>query len=610
MQYSFEPNFNIPKFLLTVTEIGRNRKSSFGKTFKTESPKNGIKLEVSWEGIANEPSVFQEGNLSIIVIGSPIFDSTINRQKAAELAKQIKIDKTQKAVEFDGEFLIIVFDSDSGELRIINDRFNSVPFYYYPSESTKIFAASIFFRNLWDYLDDSSLLKINEEAFFEFLWFQRLLGVKTLALGAYYLPDASVFQFQNWQFHTSRYWKRNYTKNSDSLKENAVKLSKLVERSVEIKTCDHVKYGHFLSGGMDSRTVLSAFKRDIPTCFTVGISVNREVRTAMKIAAAKSAPHVFLQLDPEHYGMIRKAAVRLCGGLYNYDHAIFLGFDKAVRENAKVCFSGYGFDFMFQGMYIPGKNVKVGGHVLYLRKMLKLPADISTYFISNASYRIKDADIFAFIRNDKLNSLVEFQKNSVNEVLRRARELSDDACDIWEFLTFHFITRHYSYPNVMAIASFAEARTISFTNDIFNLYLSLPASQRFNGAIEKEALKILDPSIAKIWSANTNLPVTASPSVQTAYQLARAAKRRLTFQKDYEEWRERTWPSREYALKNQSTLKNAALEIINSGILETLKFLDHDKIRKTIPRWLNGEKIPGISGDLVQTLVSIGTHLG
>jgi asparagine synthetase B (glutamine-hydrolysing) len=376
-----------------------------------------------------------------------------------------------------------------------------------------------------------------------------------------------------------------------------------------MKTADGRQYGHFLSGGMDSRSVLAAFENSLPTCFTAGISDNREVRTARAIAEAKGARHLFLQLHPEHYGMIREAAVEICGGMFNYDHALFLGYNNVISKNAEVCFNGYGFDFMFQGMYIPGHNLKIGGRNLYLRFMSEPPDDLPSDFINNASYRIKDADIWKFVKKEQKARLEEFLSSEIGEIYSSGRELTDNKCDLWEYLTFHHVSRHYSYPNVMAIKTFAEARIISFTNEIFDFYLSLPAKHRFNGTIEKRMLEILNPKLAKIPSANTGLPVTASDWEQTAYQIIGAFKRRISGQKDWEEWTERTWPSREYALRRQNTLKNAAHEIISSGVFEKLDFLEAEKIKKEIPRWLEGEKIQGISGDLVQTLITIGTFL-
>ena len=85
--------------------------------------------------------------------------------------------------------------------------------------------------------------------------------------------------------------------------------------------------------------------------------------------------------------------------------------------------------------------------------------------------------------------------------------------------------------------------------------------------------------------------------------------RRLFPKDEKPEWMERTWPSREHALRNQPVLKDAVLSLCKSETLEEAEFLDIAKIRDEFPRWLDGENIPGVSGDLVQTVLSLGTFL-
>jgi asparagine synthetase B (glutamine-hydrolysing) len=332
---------------------------------------------------------------------------------------------------------------------------------------------------------------------------------------------------------------------------------------------------------------------------------------AREIALAKGAEHVALELSPEHYAEILEPSVRTVGGMYNYDHGLFYGFNKAVSQKVDMSFHGHGFDYMFQGMYIPGKNLKIGNKTLYYRTLYTPPDDLTEYFINNVSYRIKNADIWSFVRKDKRKRLSEFQRSSIADVLNEGKKLTENVFDLWEYLTFHHISRHYSYPNHASIATFVEQRTASFTNMLFDLYLKLPVEQRFNGKIEKECLKILNPALAAIWSANTNLPVTASCLTQTVYQIAGFFKRRVIPEKKHPEgeWAERTWPSREYALRTQKGLKYALKKLCESDVLDVLEFLDTEKIRDGFPRWADGEDVPGISGDFVQAVLTAGTFL-
>jgi hypothetical protein len=264
---------------------------------------------------------------------------------------------------------------------------------------------------------------------------------------------------------------------------------------------------------------------------------------------------------------------------------------------------------MFQGMYIPGRNRKLAGRTLYLAEMIELPDDLVTFFVNNASYRVKNADILSYIVPDKRPLLKEYLKNSISEIFEKGLKLSSNKNDLWEYLTFHHLSRHYSYPNHASIATYVEQRSVSFDNELFDLYLSLPVTQRFQGKIEKRCLELLDPEIASIWSANTNLPVTASAMKQTVYQIAASIKRRIFFEKDDSEWEERTWPLRDFALRDQQILRQAVKELLDSDILEIPGFFDLKKARADFSKWIDGENVPGVSGDLVQTVLTLGTFL-
>ena len=470
------------------------------------------------------------------------------------------------------------------------------------------FCASIYFSSIWKHLETTGKQKFNQNAFFEFLWFQRLFGTKTYEENTFFLPDASLLNLRDDKLSISGYWQRDYTKRKDSFSKNAQSMANFIRQSVLKKSSDNKRFGLFLSGGMDSRSVLCGFEEP-PVCFTSTVSENREFRKAKEIADAKGAKHIGLELDPEHFGKIFRHSTEVIGGMYNYDHGLFYGFDDAVKEYADVCFHGHGFDYMFQGMYIPGENVVLGGRNLYLKFMKELPDDMVSYFIDNASYRIKNADVWSVINKERKDELKEFQRDSIQEILTQGKKLTDNPKDLWEYLTFHYISRHYSYPNHASIATFSEQRTVSFDNDLFDLYLSLPASHRFNGKIEKACLKLLDSKIASIWSANTNLPVTASCWTQTLYQLSGFIKRRIIPEKSVPSCQERTWPAREGALRQQDSLKNAVKKLCESDTLDKLDFLDINKIRKDVPKWIDGENIPGLSADLVQTLLTMGTFL-
>lgn len=613
LMIEFSEKFVLPEMILTLSNKGQNRDDAFldnpdGK-FIIEAC--GKILHFEYKNINPKPVVFENNNFFSVCIGSPILNDSIagNEVFSTLLNEQGKpID--DKITLLNGEFVIISFSKSDASFFVINDRFTAYPFFYNFNEQTNSFLASLYFSSLWKFLKKSNLLKIDKNAFFEFFWLQRLLGTKTYDTNTSFLQDASVLVLQNSKLDVRQYWTRDYSKSSKSLSKHAQMMAEMTRQSVIRKTSDNSRYGIFLSGGMDSRTVLCAFDSVLPICFTSTISENREFRKAREIAGAKGAEHIGLRLHSKHFGKIFRHSTEVIGGMYNYDHGLFYGFNDAVRGKADVCFHGHGFDYMFQGMYIPKNNIKIAGRYLYANFMKPLPDDLISFFINNVSYRIKRADIWKYITSDMKSSLKDFQHTSIQEILDRGKKLTDNPNDLWEYLTFHHLSRHYSFPNHASIATFAEQRTVSFDNDLFDLYLSLPASHRVNGKIEKKCLKILNPEIASIWSANTNLPVTASCWTQTLYQLAGFVKRRFIPEEEKPEWMERTWPERHDAIRSDDILKQEVRALCSdNSCLNSLGFLDMKKLENDIIPWLDGKNVDGVSGDLVQTLITMYTFL-
>ena len=605
----FEPKFILPELLFKLTPLSAGRAEECAFPDKITAESADFRMEMEFANVNPKPVSFENENCIVILIGAPISGDKILPEAASFLFENGSTVEPEKLRKCNGEFLIFRFDKKTSNLTVINDRFTSFPLFYFHDQLTKSFYASIYFSSLWGFLKKIGKLEIDQNALFEFMWLQRLLGTKTYAKNAFFLEDASILKLENKGLSVSRYWQRDYTKSIKSLGAHSQMMCDLVRQSVQRKSSDGKRYGHFLSGGMDSRSVFSAFNDKMPVCFTATFGENRELKTAAKIAAAKGATHIPLELHEQHLGQIYRHSTKVIGGMYNYDHGLFYGFNDAVTEHADVCFHGHGFDYMFQGMYIPKRNVKIGGRQLYVNFAKELPEDLVSYFIENVSYRIKHADVWAFVNDQRKDELKAYQRESVSAILEKGKELSDLPNDLWEYMTFHHLSRHYSYPNHASIATFAEQRSVSFDNELFDLYLSLPSDHRINGKIEKACLKKLNPEIAKIWSANTNLPVTASCWTQTIYQLAGFEKRRIIPEEQKPEWHERTWPERQDALREDTLLKTAVKDLCKSDVLEQLDFIDIKKIREEFPRWIDGENIPGISGDLVQTILTMGTFL-
>lgn len=369
-----------------------------------------------------------------------------------------------------------------------------------------------------------------------------------------------------------------------------MQLIHFLKQSIKEKTSDEKekKCGLFLSGGTDSRTVLAAFER-APVCFTLAVSRNNEYRVAREIAAIKKAKHIFIRIDPDPYTKYLDALVQLGGGMYAFDHALFFGFKDIIAPMADVVFHGHGIDYMFQGMYVPSIPVRIGSVTTYFLKLRTLSKDFITDFLSMIPYRLKGVNLLDFVKQSRRNSLYESLREAVREILTLGEKFCNTSYDFWEYTLMHALSRHYPYTNLSSMATCAEQRTVTFHNDIFNLYLSLPVEYRLGAKMARKTLKNLSPPMAGVRTGNTNLRADYSPLQKQWVWFWDELFYRSGLRKQYQldtPAEERTWPDRDRVIRRQPALRQAALNLCQSEALASLNFLDMDKLSKEIKRWL------------------------
>ena len=76
-------------------------------------------------------------------------------------------------------------------------------------------------------------------------------------------------------------------------------------------------------------------------------------------------------------------------GQKNNRYAVqIMNMHKTLDDESDVIFHGHGFDYMFQGMYLPRKHYCLLGRSLYYSRIKTPPEPMDEYFINNVSYGI------------------------------------------------------------------------------------------------------------------------------------------------------------------------------------------------------------------------------
>ncbi|MEC9292889.1 MAG: asparagine synthase-related protein [Chloroflexota bacterium] len=546
---------------------------------------------------------FDNNHSTLIVLGTPILGEKITYDRIWSQVTNKGL-RPEFLRQVNGEFLFLTLDKKSMSLRVSTDRYASIPFFYTSDNSS--FFGSVFYKDLWEHMRLKNRLKLNEHAIFEFLWLQRLLGTKTYDSNSSFLLAATSVTYQSGNITTESYWRPSFVKTGAPVKDTARQLAKLLRQSAKRKTSDQPgQVGMFLSGGTDSRTVLAAFEEP-PSSFTIGVSDNNEVKIARTVASQVRSPHQFIPISQDPYSGNLDAMTMLGGGMHAFDHGIFYHLKQGMPKEIDVNFHGHGIDYMFQGMYLLTRNLTLLGRRTSFKKSVQIGDDFPNEYLYRIGHRLKDINLLEYVMPGRRTDMLSQLQQSVADIQKLGQDFCNTLDDHWEYMLIHALSRHYPFTNLSSMATIAEQRTIAFDNDIFNLYLSLPKSHRIDGRIAKMALKILNPDLAAIPTANINQRPDHSPLARDARKFLRLVRDHMgPLRSNYVSptAEQRTWPDRGRIFATQKRLINIAIELQTSDALGSLGFIDMDRLARDIPHWI---KTPNYgAGSFLSFLITV-----
>ena len=404
--------------------------------------------------------------------------------------------------ELNGSFCIAIYNLVAHELLLINDRFSSYPLFYFSNDKGTL----LFSTQLSAILKSSEVPReLNIKSIFEFFTFQRCLGTKTFYKDINVLPPATVLRYWKDNISLNSYWERKYKEEKKPEKYYVDKLAEALKKSVERRTTGNHRFGILLSGGLDSRTVLSASDKKM-VCFTFGDFENREVKIAKRIAEAKGCKHVFLKREFDYYANLVDKAVEIGDGMQSFVHAHSIGFFDQIQKRCDILFHGFAPELFFRGTNLPHRSLKFFGKSFFTIPILvdKLSNESLPYKIIEklkySLYQKNPQQLFSKSYSSILNSVL---LNSVNNILTETESNCTNIYDKFIWLDTLYHSRYPSFLFENSIMNFIDERSFVFDNDLLDLHLKMPFAMRSNSSIWKKSLERLDFQIASIPNANT-----------------------------------------------------------------------------------------------------------
>jgi asparagine synthase (glutamine-hydrolysing) len=248
-----------------------------------------------------------------------------------------------------GQFAFALWDRQEETLFAARDRLGEKPFYYADYDGYFLIASEIK-ALLAPSLFRPELDPISIDAYLTLLY---VPPDRSIYRNIHALPPAHALTWRSGEIERSRYWQPRYSRDSLDPGEAIEQIKTLLDRAVERQMIADVPVGAFLSGGLDSSTIVALMARhtDRPIqTFSVGFGdLINELPYARSVARQYRTEHFELQMDIPVGEMLEKMAVVYDEPFADSSNIPTYLLAEFARRQVTVVLSGDGGDELFGG---------------------------------------------------------------------------------------------------------------------------------------------------------------------------------------------------------------------------------------------------------------------
>jgi asparagine synthase (glutamine-hydrolysing) len=430
---------------------------------------------------------------------------------------------------FNGMFAIALWDARERRLLLARDRLGIKPLYYWAGADKLVFGSEL--KALIHHPDVPR--QVDLTALDLFLTIEYIPAPRTIYEGVFKLLPGHRLVVEMGKLKVTQYWDVPYQPISQSEAECAEILSGLIKESVRLRLISDVPLGAFLSGGIDSSTIVGYMSqsatRPVQT-FSIGFEDDtyNELPYAAAVAKHFGTKHHAEVLQSDHTDLTEKLVSHFDEPFADTSvFPTFLVSELASRE-VKVVLSGDGGDELFAGYdtYLAEKLDRYYGRLprpmrqQFLPKFARwLPPQPAKKGLINKVKRMVEGGAFdpslqhvrwmMFLNSSEKNSLYRsdlqatlydhlttdlfhdyFEKANCFDRLSRQQYV-----DVKTYLVDDILTK----VDRMSMAVSIEARVPLLDYHIVEFALNLPARMKLNGgrtkSILRQAVKGLVPQL-------------------------------------------------------------------------------------------------------------------
>ena len=253
-----------------------------------------------------------------------------------------------------GMFAFAIWEIDKKKLFVVRDRLGIKPLYYAFDGHRLYFASEI-----------KAILKADQK--FRDMDYEALAAYFTLAYipapfsifkGIKKLPPAHYLTYQNGAISIKKYWNLHVEPRYAAKEEEYInRFMELLDEAVKLRLISDVPLGAFLSGGVDSSTIVALMSRHSDSAvktFTMGFTGNvggylDERPYADMISRRYQTEHKEHVVQPELDGLIDTIVTSFDEPFADESSVPSYFVSMVTRQSVKVALSGLGGDELFTG---------------------------------------------------------------------------------------------------------------------------------------------------------------------------------------------------------------------------------------------------------------------
>lgn len=417
--------------------------------------------------------------------------------------------KTKLIDDLPGMFSFAIWDENEQQLFCARDRFGEKPFYYSKGKNGEFIFASEIKAIL---ASELIVPEVNPDALSHYLQYGYVSTYQSIYKNIHSLPPAHQLIWRDGEIKVSRYYSIPKKDKQISLSDAKEEFAFLLKNAVKKQLIADVEVGSFLSGGLDSSSIVAMVNEFLPHQTTISFGYDHkdsELKYAKEIANKYKTNHI------EIYEQKKDLATSLLEITPYFDEpfadiSFIPHFEicKAARQNLTVVLSGDAGDELFGGYHFYRVENQLKNHFSYKSTIAKFALSLyekirPVSFLSQKN--LEHANILDFHQNSVRNSFNKKERSQlgINEEFKQLFSFTPNSNSLNDVMRIDL--EKYVPGNMMvksdrmAMANSLEVRTPFLDIDFAEFCIQLPDQLKINNDHDKI---ILRESMNSYWTEN------------------------------------------------------------------------------------------------------------